>query len=224
MADCDCKKTPTVAFMNAQPGCLDRILEYLTETDPLLFVPALRAIGNICSGNEVNLITKFIKSGNIIQKLLVVILKNEKVSSITIMKECMWVLSNIAAGDLDHISSIVANNDMMMKIFECCFSPNLDVRKESLWIACNCVTGSNKEFAEHILTINGGEVIKVISTGLHLQDIRLIRNLMEAMENLLNLDVLNGWIGQESVSYHFEIYGGIDALEEQMKNPNYDIY
>jgi hypothetical protein len=54
-----------------------------------------------------------------------------------------------------------------------------------------------------------------------MQDLRLLKNILESMAEFLALDVLMGWSKTEnSVAYHFEKAGGIDALEETQKCSN----
>jgi|LauGreDrversion4_2_1035121.scaffolds.fasta_scaffold1609528_2 hypothetical protein len=58
-----------------------------------------------------------------------------------------------------------------------------------------------------------------------MQDLRLLKNILESMAEFLALDVLMGWTKTEnSVAYHFEKAGGIDALEETQKCSNQEIY
>jgi hypothetical protein len=48
---------------------------------------------------------------------------------------------------------------------------------------------------------------------------------MEAIDQVLALDIYNNWKGTEgSMAHKFEIQKGLDALEELQKNPNKHIY
>ncbi len=48
-----------------------------------------------------------------------------------------------------------------------------------------------------------------------MQDLRLLKNILESIAEFLSLDAIMGWTKTEnSVAFHFEKAGGIDALEE----------
>ena len=57
------------------------------------------------------------------------------------------------------------------------------------------------------------------------QDLRLLKNILEAIAEFLTLDALMGWTKTESaVAYHFERAGGLDAIEDVQKSSNMEIY
>jgi hypothetical protein len=60
---------------------------------------------------------------------------------------------------------------------------------------------------------------------LNLNDIRLLGNVLEAIEELLKLDEINGWTNtMNSVAYALEVNKGVDLMEDLQKHPNMDIY
>ena len=62
-----------------------------------------------------------------------------------------------------------------------------------MWVVCNAITGGDLPIKEKILHFNNGEVIDILITGLGLNEHRLLKNILEALEELLKLDEINGW-------------------------------
>ncbi len=68
-------------------------------------------------------------------------------------------------------------------------------------------------------------MLEVLVKGTYLKELRLLSNIIEAIDELLKLDIHMGLKNTpNSICLMFEKYGGLDALEEAQKHPNYDIY
>ena len=53
----------------------------------------------------------------------------------------------------------------------------------------------------------------------------MLMNILEAFNNILVLDEVNGWRKTDrSVVQLFENYGGLDTIEALQKNPSIDVY
>jgi hypothetical protein len=54
-------------------------------------------------------------------------------------------------------------------------------------------------------------VLNILIGGTKLKDEKLIKNILEALEDMFQLDKINGWVGShKSVTYAFNNMGGID--------------
>ena len=104
-------------------------------------------------------------------------------------------------------------------------NPCLDLRKEAYWVVCNAVSGVDFEVRRRILTKGGDDLISSLVTGLFIQDTRLLMNVLEAFDSLLQLDWYFGLKNTEdSVAYMIERNEGVAQLEEVQKHPNKNIY
>lgn len=101
----------------------------------------------------------------------------------------------------------------------------MDLRKESLWVMCNGITGADYKIRNAFLEKGSDDLISSIIQGLAIQDGRLLQNLLETTDALLQLDEFYQLSRTEqSIALAFERNGGLDALEETQKHPNKTIY
>ena len=102
----------------------------------------------------------------------------------------------------------------------------VDARKEGLWVLCNAITIAEIEVKLRMMegtpTLMGCLVLGCRSG----QDMRLLKNILEAIYDVLELDICIPEMRQtdNSMAYNWEKAGGLDALEEVQHNPNFEIY
>ena len=65
-------------------------------------------------------------------------------SNSNIIKEALWCFSNITAGPPSQVEQLVMN-DSFDRIFVLTDSRNVDLRKESLFVLINAITGSDQK-------------------------------------------------------------------------------
>jgi hypothetical protein len=159
----------------------------------------MRAIGNILSTNDPKIVERCLWEG-ILDKMHGILLS----SSTNVVKECLWAFSNITAGPQFHVEKVLESASLD-RILQLTKSPNIDLRKESLWVFCNGISGVDMFARKKFLEKYGDELISSIVQGLYLQDTRLLSNLMEALEALLQLDEYFDWKKTDnSVAFMFE--------------------
>jgi importin subunit alpha-1 len=105
--------------------------------DMTIYIPALRCLGNILTANEVK-IMEICLYHNCLERLTNLLYQ----SNSNVIKECLWGFSNITAGPNSHIERF-ANSDAYSRIKYLASSHNIDLRKESLWVICNAITGAD---------------------------------------------------------------------------------
>ena len=92
----------------------------------------------------------------------------------------------------------------------------VDARNEGLWVLCNAITTAEVEvklrMVERLPTLLGCLVYGCRSG----QDMRLLKNILEAIYDVLELDNCIPEMRQtdRSMAYNWEKAGGLDALEE----------
>jgi len=104
-------------------------------------------------------------------------------------------------------------------------SPNIDIRKEAIFVMCNAVTGADLKIRTEIYEKTSGEVLRSFLKALRINDPRLIVNLLEGFDNLLALDESLGMTNTDSaIAIAFERMDGLDILDDVMKHPSMDVY
>lgn len=88
-------------------------------------------------------------------------------------------------------------------------SYDLDLQAESIWALANAVTcGSSQNVRDMFMSEEGAIVNIFLTTGLKLQEQRLILNILEALNRLLDTDIEFDFIGNDlavtSYMNHFD--------------------
>lgn len=129
-----------------------------------MFVPALRCIGNFATTNTMEVIDYILFNNalDVIQNIL-------QSPNSNLIKECCWVLSNIAASQSEHVKVIVEHS-IFERLIQICLLKNIDNRKEALWVLTNAITGADIPTRERIFTqsANVHSTVKALVDGLML--------------------------------------------------------
>jgi len=121
-----------------------------------------------------------------------------------VIKESLWAVSNITAGPVSHVERFV-ESDAFDRVASLSKNSNIDIRKESLFVLCNAITGADFKVRTQIYEKTSGEVIKTLIKGCRIMETRLTRSCLEAIEELFRLDVTLGWsTTDQSILLQFE--------------------
>jgi len=82
-----------------------RLVELLTHPSASVLIPALRTVGNIVTGDDLQ--TQCVIDHQALPCLLNLLTTNHKKS---IKKEACWTISNITAGNRDQIQAVINAN------------------------------------------------------------------------------------------------------------------
>lgn len=88
--------------MVGQPDILTQLVTSLGDKELSIFVPALRAVGNILTTNDPAVVQRALWIG-VVDKLTHILYQ----SNSNIVKECLWAFSNISAGTGDQAKAIL---------------------------------------------------------------------------------------------------------------------
>lgn len=188
-------------------------------SDTSLYIPGLRAMGNILSSSEPSVIERCLWSG-VVDKLTSLLYQTNS----NTVKEALWGFSNITAGPNQHIKKFV-DSDAFDRVIMLACSRNLDLRREALFVLCNSVTGADLQVRGQIYEKSKGEILQTLVKGSYINDLKIITNILDAIEELLKLDDWLGYTGTDhSIALLFERYQGLDCLEELQKHPNMEVY
>ncbi|CDW81557.1 karyopherin alpha [Stylonychia lemnae] len=196
-----------------------RICQCLAEKEIYVYVPALRCIGNMLTSND-SQITDICLWEGVIDRLTSLLFSTNS----NLIKESLWALSNITAGTQPQVDKFV-DSPAFDRVLALAKSQNIDHKRESLFVLCNAITGADFVLRKRILERGADLMMSTLISGLYLQDQKILKNLMEAFDCLLDLDRFYDWKQKDiSVAHMFEVNDGLNALNEVQKHPARIIY
>ena len=112
-----------------------RVLELLKDKHCEVFIPAMRIVGNVLTAtNSDDLVNYYLGLG-----LLNSLHNISTVGHTNIIKELLWILSNLMAGPPSHINAVL-ESPLIDRVIILTSSNNIELRKEALWCVCNALT------------------------------------------------------------------------------------
>lgn len=203
-----------------ETGVCPRLVELLMHTTPAVLIPALRTVGNIVTGDDVQ--TQMVINCQALPCLLHLLTHNNKKS---IKKEACWTISNITAGNQQQIKNVIDAN-IIPPLVMLLSTSEFDIRKEAAWAISNATSGGTHDQVKFLVSQG---CIKPLCDLLKCSDARIISVALEGLENILK-------VGKAEANMVAELNGinqfaqfvaeadGLDKLEELESHRNNEIY
>jgi len=170
---------PTPTNMRIQEviemGFVPHLIKLLSHHSSLVVHPALRAVGNIVTGNDDQ--TQHVLEQGVLAKLKL-LLQNEKVG---IRKEACWTISNITAGNVQQIE-MVTRAQLIPPVLVHLQSSVFEIRKEACWAISNATAGGNEQQIKYLVSCGA---IKPLVNIVEFSNPKTIRVALEGLENIL---------------------------------------
>ena len=142
-------------------GVMKTIIGLLGHNNLHIIHPALRMIGNICTSNDKD--TQYMIELGILEYLYKLLLfsndggdgNNNNINvgrRKPIIREALWTISNITAGNSQQIQYVLNENKLLPLILDIMVNETFDLSKEAIWCISNAVNGSTKYQIEYIMT------------------------------------------------------------------------
>jgi len=200
-------------------GVCRRLVELLLHESPAVLVPALRTVGNIVTGNDIQ--TQVILNCGALPCLLNLLGGSHKKS---IKKEACWTVSNITAGTRDQIKAVL-DAGIAPHLIHLLSTADYDIKKEAAWAISNATSGGSPEQLQALVAAGA---LKPMCDLLAVSDVRIITVALEALENFLRVgqaaERIPGGPGFNPYLALVEDAGGLDKLEALQEHPNEDVY
>ena len=158
------------------PRCASR------HQSPSVLVPALRTVGNIVTGDDMQ--TQIIINCGALPCLLNLLQTTHKKS---IKKEACWTLSNITAGTKDQIQAVL-DAGIIAPLVSLLANAEFDIKKESAWAISNATSGGTREQIKYL--VQSG-CIRPLCDLLTCTDTRIVSIALEGLENILKVTKLS---------------------------------
>ncbi|XGW17088.1 hypothetical protein V3C99_002033 [Haemonchus contortus] len=161
-----------------EPGLVDLAFEILDSSVGELHHAALRILGNIITGNDIQ--TAAIITHPRFYEILVRSLSYNSRSDVR--REAAWMCSNIAASRPDHADLLFLDWNVFAMLLEGCTSSEKKFKKECMWTIVNLLTGASVDKTRFMVAAG---VFYVIPALLSTADFRLTERTLQAMRLLL---------------------------------------
>ncbi|EGD73916.1 importin subunit alpha-B [Salpingoeca rosetta] len=178
------------------------LVEMLLKNDPQLVTPALRTLGNIVTGTDVQ--TQACIDAGMLPALRAILSKRDNKKAM--LKEACWALSNITAGTREQIQAVLDAGLVPLAVDYCLNAPAPDVAKEALWVLSNMTSGGSPQQLRILVSADavrafGGKI--EAHTAVAVEGVANLVNSMQADEEVI--EVLVGLLEDEGV---------VDALQD----------
>lgn len=194
-----------------------RLVELLHHHSNQVKTPALRTIGNIVTGDDLQTQVVLNRAGLV---GLLSLLSNEKKG---IVKEACWTISNITAGNTDQIDQVIQAN-LIPPLVAKLRSAEFDIKKEAAWAISNATSGGNDQQIRYLVS---QACIAPMCDLFSSADAKIIMVALEGIENILRVgkkDQMANGADVNAYATYVEECGGLDRLEELQNHLNSEIY
>uniref|UniRef100_A0A061QX28 Importin subunit alpha n=1 Tax=Tetraselmis sp. GSL018 TaxID=582737 RepID=A0A061QX28_9CHLO len=195
-----------------------RLVELLTHNVPSVIVPALRTVGNIVTGDDMQ--TQVVVNCNVLSCLLALLQSGHKKS---IKKEACWTISNITAGTKEQIQAVI-DTGLIGPLVHLLQTAEFDIKKEAAWAISNATSGGTHDQIK-VLVQHG--CIKPLCDLLIVNDTRIVTVALEGLENILKVGESikeQGLAASNPFGDLLDEAEGLDKIEGLQNHENQDIY
>lgn len=200
-------------------GVPRRLVELLMHQSTSVQTPALRSVGNIVTGDDVQT-QVMINAGAL--PALVHLLSSPKEG---IRKEACWTISNITAGNSEQIQAVI-DAGIIPPLINLLNVSDFKTKKEACWAISNATSGGLQKPDQIRYLVEKG-CIRPLCDLLSSMDNKIIQVALDALENILKvgeMDRQRSPSGQNDYAYLIEECGGMEKIHNAQQNANTDIY
>lgn len=199
-----------------EAGVCPRIVELLLHTSPSVLIPALRTVGNIVTGDDVQ--TQVIIDNQALGCLLNLLTQQYKKS---IKKEACWTISNITAGNRDQIQAVI-NAGIIGPLVYLLQNAEFEIKKEAAWAISNATSGGSHEQIKFLVAQG---CIKPLCDLLACPDPRIVTVCLEGLENILKIgETEKDADGVNAFAQLIDEADGLEKIESLQSHDNNEIY
>jgi importin subunit alpha-1 len=121
-----------------EAGVATRVVELLTHPSNAVQTPALRTVGNIVTGDEIQ--TQVMINAGALPALRVVLTAGKK----GLRKEACWAISNIMAGNREQVQAVI-EAAVVPELVKLVRDGHHDIKKEACWALSNATSGGTPD-------------------------------------------------------------------------------
>ncbi|KAH9730669.1 Importin subunit alpha-2 [Citrus sinensis] len=202
-----------------EAGVCPRLVELLRHPSPSVLIPALRTVGNIVTGDDMQ--TQCIINHQALPCLLDLLTQNYKKS---IKKEACWTISNITAGNVNQIQAIIEAG-IIGPLVNLLLNAEFEIKKEAAWAISNATSGGSNEQIKFLVSQG---CIKPLCDLLNCPDPRIVTVCLEGLENILKAGEAEKNMGNTGgvnlFAQAIDDAEGLEKIENLQSHDNTEIY
>ncbi|KAL9347932.1 hypothetical protein Peur_059298 [Populus x canadensis] len=202
-----------------EAGVCPRLVELLGHPSPTVLIPALRAVGNIVTGDDMQ--TQCMINHQALPFLLNLLTNNYKKS---IKKEACWTISNVTAGNANQIQAVLEAG-IIGPLVQLLQNAEFEIKKEAAWAISNATSGGSHEQIKFL--VDQG-CIKPLCDLLICPDPRIVTVCLEGLENILKVGEAKKNLGNTGnanlYTQMIEDVEGLEKIENLQSHDNNEIY
>ena len=202
-----------------ESGVPRRLVELLMHQSTSVQTPALRSVGNIVTGDDVQ--TQVMITAGALHAL-VHLLSSPKEG---IRKEACWTISNVTAGNSEQIQAVI-DAGIIPPLINLLNVSDFKTKKEACWAISNATSGGLQK-PEQIRYLVEKGCIRPLCDLLSSMDNKIIQVSLDALDNILKvgeMDRQSSTAGQNDYAYLIEECGGMEKIHNAQQNANTEIY
>ncbi|KAF3436511.1 hypothetical protein FNV43_RR23603 [Rhamnella rubrinervis] len=200
-------------------GVCPHLIKLLLHPSPTVVIPALRAVGNIVTGDDMQ--TQCIINHQVLPPLFNLLTQHCKKS---IKKEACWTISNITAGNVNQIQAVIEAGIIPPLIY-LLQNAEFEIKKEAAWTISNATSGGSHEQIKYLVSQG---CIKPLCDLLVCPDPRIITVCLEGLENILRIGEAEKNMGNTGdANLYAQLVDdaeGLEKIENLQSHDNNEIY
>ncbi|KHN03948.1 Importin subunit alpha [Glycine soja] len=202
-----------------EAGVCSRLVDLLLHPSPSVLIPALRTVGNIVTGDDLQ--TQVIINHQALPRLLNILTNNYKKS---IKKEACWTISNITAGNKKQIQDVIEAS-IIAPLVHLLQNAEFDIKKEAAWAISNATSGGSHEQIKFLVSQG---CIRPLCDLLICPDPRIVTVCLEGLENILKVGEAEKNVSNtDGVNLYAQMIDdaeGLEKIENLQSHDNTEIY
>nr|GME20009.1 importin subunit alpha-2-like [Ipomoea batatas] len=188
-------------------GVCSRLVELLQHPSSSIILPALRAVGNIVTGDGMQI--QHIIDNQGLYRLSTLLTGNYNKS---IKKEACWTISKITAGSTAQIQAVIGAN-IFGPLVNLLQNGEFDIKKEAAWAISNATSGGSHDQIKYLVHYQG--CIKPLCDLLVCPDPRIVMVCLEGLENILKVGEAEKNTGRTGdLNLYADMVVDVDGLEK----------
>ena len=203
-----------------ESGACPRLVVLLVHPSASVQTPALRSIGNITTGD--NLQTQVVITSGALPALFSLLSSPKE----GIRKEACWTISNITAGSPPQIQAVIDAN-LIPPLINLPSNADFKTRKEACWAISNATSGGLQEPIQIRYLVNQG-CIKPLCDLLTMMDNKIIQVAPDGLDNILKVGEMDKAAAGLGAAKQYLIYveeaGGVVTIRNLQSHNNSHIY
>lgn len=203
--------------MVIEAGATQRLVELLSHQSTAVVTPALRALGSLVTGDDLQ--TQVVLNCGVLPVLGPLMASAKR----SITKEACWMLSNITAGNTEQIQA-VCDAGLIPPLIDCMgMADDFKVLKEAAWAVSNLTSGGTAEQIGYVVELGAiAALCNALGLARDKGDPKVIQVALEGLDNILKSRPANG--GQNAYTDLVEECGGLNSIEMLQEHEHEEIY